>query len=120
MSALELCLDFVCHRLCGYSPSLHLLHVLFAHRQIEFFEVDLGMNQMWKIDHQKRFPVVQMHSMCQVASVCRGSAKNENLKSLLVEWEREKASHCDSIPLLEILHNRSQNSSVIAFGATGK
>ena len=46
-----------------------------------------------KIDYQKRFPVVQINSMYQVASVCRGSGWNENLASFLVDWERvEKLS----------------------------
>ena len=58
--------------------------------------------------------------MCQVASVCRGSAWNENLESLLVDWKLETISHYNSIPHLEILQNHSKNSSDLAFPATEK
>ena len=56
----------------------------------------------------------------QVATFCRGSAQNENSESLLVDWERKTISHCDSIPLLEILLNHSQNSPVLANPAIAK
>ena len=36
--------------------------------------------------------------MCQEANVCRGSAWNENLESLQVEWKRKTISHCNLIP----------------------
>ena len=49
-----------------------------------------------------------------------GSAQNENSESLLVDWERKTISHCDSIPLLEILLNHSQNSPVLANPAIAK
>ena len=45
--------------------------------------------------------------MYQMASVCRSSAWNKNLEALLVDWERKTISHCDLIPLLEILLNHS-------------
>ena len=32
------------------------------------------VNRKYEVDCQKRFPVVQTDSMCQVASVCRGLA----------------------------------------------
>ena len=106
MSALELCLYFACHLLRKESPSLSLVElalVLFVVRQSEFLEDDLGVNQMQKIDYQKRFPVIQTYSMCQEAGVCRGSAWNENLESLQVHWKRKTISHCNLIPLLKIL-----------------
>ena len=40
----------------------------------EFLDDDFGTNQMWNIGYQKSCPVVQTHSMCQAASVRRGSA----------------------------------------------
>ena len=68
------------------------------------------MNRILSVDCQN-VPVVQTDSKCQVASVCRGLALNVDLESLLVDWEREKFVHHISIPLLEILQNRSSNSS---------
>ena len=81
MSALELCLCFVCHLLRKESPTLQLeelILVLFVVRQSEFLEDDLGVNQTWKIDYPTRSRVIPMCSMCQEASVCRGSVWNEN------------------------------------------
>ena len=72
MSALELCLDLVGLHLCEQSSSFWLQGKLlgfFARRQIEFLEDDLSVNLTWKIDFQKRFPVIQIDSMCQEASV---------------------------------------------------
>ena len=72
----------------------------------EFLDDDFETNQMKKIDYQKRFPVFQTPSMYQMANVCRGSAWNENLESL-VDWKRKTTSRCDLIPLLEIHLNLS-------------
>ena len=66
---------------------------------------------------KKRFPVIPMYSMCQEAGVCRGSAWNENLESLLADWKGKTISHCNLIPLLEIFLNHSQKSSALAFPA---
>ena len=68
---------------------VELILSLLVLRKSEFLDDDLGMNQKKKIDYQSRFPVIQMYSMCQVASVCRGSAWNENLESLQVDWKRK-------------------------------
>ena len=57
-----------------------LILVPFVVRKGEFLEDDLDVNQTWNIDYQKRFPVIPMCSMCQEASVCRGSVWNENLE----------------------------------------
>ena len=95
------------------SPTLQLeelILVLFVVRQSEFLKEDLGVNQTWKNDYQKRFPVIPMYSMCSGAGVCRGSAQNENLESRLVDWKRKTISNrivvtagrletCDSLPL---------------------
>ena len=97
MSALELCLHFVCHLLRQGSPTLQLVEVilvLFVVRNGEFVEDDLGVNQTQKIDYQKSFPVIPMYSMCQAAGVCHNSAWNENLESLQVDWKHETISHC--------------------------
>ena len=67
----------------------------------------LGENQTWKNEYQKRFTVIPMYSMCQEAGDCRGSAWNKNLESLQVDWKRKTISHCDLIPLLEILPSHS-------------
>ena len=83
---------------------VELILSLFVLRKSEFLDNDFGTNQTQNINFQKRFPVVQMHSMCQVAGVCRG----DNLEALLVDWERKTISHCDLIPLLEILLTHSQ------------
>ena len=88
------------------SPTLQLVELIFVPfvvRKGEFLDDDLGVNQTSKIDYQKRFPVIPMYSMCQEASVCRGSAWNENSESLQVDWRRETISHCNLIPLLEML-----------------
>ena len=105
MSALEFCLYFVCHVLRKESPTLQpveLILVLFVVRKGDFLDDDLGVNQTWKNDYQKRFTVIPMYSMCQEAGACRGSAWNKNLESLQVDWKRKTISHCDLIPLLEI------------------
>ena len=86
----------------------------------EFFDDDLEVSQTWKIDYQKRFPVIPMYSMCQEAGVCRGSAWHENLESLQADWNRKTISHCNLIPRLEILLDHSKTSSVLAFPATVK
>ena len=104
----------------GQSSSFRLEGLLlgfFARRQIEFFEDDLWVNQTC---YRTLFPVIQIDSMCQVAGVCRGSARNENSESLQFDWQRRTVSHCNSIPLLEILLCRSWNSSVLASAAIGK
>ena len=89
-------------------------------RKGEFLGDDLGVDQTWKIDYLKHFPVIQMYSLCQEAIVSRGSAWNENLESSQVDWKRLTISHCNLIPILEILLNYSWNSSVLAFPATEK
>ena len=86
---------------------VELMLSLFAFHLGEFLEKDFRENQVWKIDYLKRFPVTRVHSMYQMASICCGSAWNENLESLLVDWERETISQCNSIPLPEIPLNRS-------------
>ena len=73
----------------------------------QFFEDDFGTNQLWKIDYQKRFPVIQMNYMYSEADVCRGSAGNENLELSQVDWKRETIFHCNLIPHLENLLNDS-------------
>ena len=50
------------------SPTLKpvgLILVPFVVRKGEFLVDDLGVNQTWKIDYQKRFPVSQIDSMYQ-------------------------------------------------------
>ena len=87
MSELEMCLDLVCLHLCEQSSSFRLQGLLpgfFARRQIEFFEDDFWVNQTSKIDFPKRFPVIQVDSMCQAAIFCRGWAWSENSESLQV------------------------------------
>ena len=97
MSALELCLYFVCHVLRKESPTLwrmELILVLFVVRKgEEFLDDDLGVNQTLKINYQKRFPEIPMYSMCQEGGVCRGSAWNENLESLQADWKCETIFH---------------------------
>ena len=82
-----------------------------------FFIVISGRINCGTLVTKKRFLVVQTYSMCQVASVCRGSAWIEDLERLPVDWGREKVFHLKSITLLEILLNHSWNSSVHAFPA---
>ena len=107
MSALELSLDFVflhflrpsCFRDC-VTVSLHVIRLN-----------SLRMISVWikrrKLITKKRFPVIPMYSMCQEASVCRGCAKHENSESTQADWKRKTISHCNLIPLLEILLNHS-------------
>ena len=78
------------------------------------------MNQTWKIDFQKRFPVIQIDSTCRAAICCRGQAWTWNSESVHVDWKRKKTFHYNLIPHLEILQNQSQNSSVLASLATEK
>ena len=52
-----------------------------------------GWNKRRKLITKKRFPVIQMYSMCQEACVCRGSAWNEHLESLQADWKRMTISH---------------------------
>ena len=70
-----------------------LLPGFFARRQIEFVEDDLWVNQLQKIDYQKRFPVVQIDSMYQAAIFCRGQVWNFNSEPLQVDWKRETTFH---------------------------
>ena len=79
-----------------------VLSLLVSHNN-EFLEKNFGANQIKKIEYQKRFPVIQVHFIFQMASVCRGSAWKKNLESLLVNWECKTISHCNLIPLLEII-----------------
>ena len=72
-----------------------------------------AMTQASNVGVQKRFPVVQMDSMFQVASVCRSSAEIADLKSLLVDWERVNNFHCNSTLLRGILQSHSNNSSFL-------
>ena len=87
--------------------SVELILVLIVVRKGEFLEDDLGVNSMLKIDYQKRCPVIPLYSMCQEAGVSRGPAWNENLESLQLDWKCKTISHCNLIPLLEILQNDS-------------
>ena len=97
-----------------------LILVLFVVRKTELLEDDLGLNQTLEIDNQNRFPVLPMYSMSQEASVCRCSAWNEKLESLLVDWERKTVSLCDSNPLIETHLKHSWSSSVLAWIAIVK
>ena len=45
--------------------------------------------------------------MFHMANVCRGFALRKNLESPLADWERWTIFHYDSVPILEILLNRS-------------
>ena len=65
------------------------------------------MNRLVQVDCQKRFPMYQASSMCQVAGFGRGSAYNEDLEQLLVDWERGIIFHCKLMRHLGILQNRS-------------
>ena len=71
------------------------------------------MTRASSVDLQKRFPVVQVDSMFQVASVCRSSAKIAYLESLLVDWERVKMFHYSLTLLRGILQSHSNNSSFL-------
>ena len=51
----------------------------------EFLDALFVMTQVSNVDLQKRFPVIQIDSMCQVASVCRSLAQREDLESLQVD-----------------------------------
>ena len=56
----------------------------------ESFNGDHGVNQTWK-NTPKRIPVTQVHSMYKMESVCRGSAKKEELgitSGWLETWDR--------------------------------
>ena len=79
------------------------------------------LTQVSDVNLQKRFPVIQIDSMCQVASVCGNEAYRVDLESLQVDWKRVKTCfHCNSTPLLEIILIFSKNSSVLEFPATAK
>ena len=76
--------------------------------------VSLGVAQEWipwgRIwDESKNtkdvFLLIRMYSMCQVANVCRGSAWNENLESLQVDWKRKTIFHYNLIQYPGILQN---------------
>ena len=54
----------------------------------EFLDGLFVMTQVSDVDLQKRFPVIQIDSMCQVASVCRSLAWRVDLESLQVYWKR--------------------------------
>ena len=53
----------------------------------EFPDEVFAMTRASNVDVQKRFPVVQVDSMFQVASVRRSSAQITDLGFLLVDWE---------------------------------
>ena len=50
-----------------------------------------------KLISKKRFPVIQIDSMYQMSSVCRGWPKNENSESSQVDWKRETTFHYNLI-----------------------
>ena len=75
----------------------------------EFLDEVFVMTPVSNVDLQKRFPVVQIDSMFQRASVCHSSAQNEDLESLSVDWERVKIVHANSTLLLGILQGHSKN-----------
>ena len=92
LSAFGIVSTFCLSSLAKESPTLWLVElilVLFVVRKGEYLEGDLRVNQKWKIDYQKTFLVILMYSMCQEASVCRGSAWSENLESLQADWKRK-------------------------------
>ena len=60
-----------------------------------------------KMISKKRSPVLQIDSMYQAATFCRGWVANENSESSQVDWERETIFHCNLIPHLENLPNHS-------------
>ena len=66
------------------------------------------MTRVSNVDLQKRFPVIQVDSMFQVASVCRSSAQIADLKSLLVDWERVKNVHKNSTLIRGILQSHQK------------
>ena len=68
----------------------------------EFLDRMFVMTQVSNVDLQKRFPVIQIDSMCQVASICRSLAWSVDLESLLFDWKRVKMFHYNSTPLLEL------------------
>ena len=57
---------------------------LFVVRKGEFLDVDLGVNQMCKIDYQKRFPVIQIG----VAALCSGFCARSLLSCRKLHWSR--------------------------------
>ena len=69
------------------------------------------MTRASNVDVQKRFPVVQVDPMFQVASVRRSSAQIADLEFLLVDWESVNFVHCNSTLLRGILQSHSNNSS---------
>ena len=55
------------------------------------------MNRLVLVDCEKRFPMYQASSMCQVAGVGRGSTYHKDLEQLLVDWERGIIFNCKLI-----------------------
>ena len=102
MSPLGLRFQFVsfflsCHKsLCANkTQEPHLQHLM--SQNDEFLDRVFVMTQVSNVDlPKKRFPVVQVDSMCQVASICRSLAKRVDLESLLVDWKRVKIVHKNS------------------------
>ena len=81
MSALELCFQFVSSSLAKGDEFLNKVFVT---------------THVSNVDLQKRFPVVQINSMCHVPSVCRSLAQSADLESLLipvVEHKHVAAAH---------------------------
>ena len=77
--------------LCLWAPEPQLQHLV---SQVdEFRERVFVMTQVSNVELQKSFPVIQIDSMCQVASVCRSWAQHVDLESLLVDWERVNIFH---------------------------
>ena len=75
-SALELCFQFVLHlsrqvSLYSFALGFHLWH--FDSLREEFLDKVSVMNRTVHVDCQKRFPVSQTNSMCQIASFGRSS-----------------------------------------------
>ena len=68
----------------------------------EFLDKVFVMTRTSSVDLQKRFPVIQVDSMFQVASVCRRSAKIADFEPLLVDWERVKFSTRIRLHFVEI------------------
>ena len=56
------------------------------------------MTQVSNVDLQTRFPVIQIDSMCQVASICRSLALSVVLESLLVDVGDTCRRICPSYP----------------------
>ena len=86
--------------------SCHKSHLEHLVSQIdEFLDGLFVMTQVSDVDLQKRFPVIQIDSMCQVASVCRSLAWRVDLESL--HCKRLNMFHHNSTLLREIILNLS-------------